>query len=242
MVLLFACAGLGTAGATSAFELELEGGAVWQSKNDVQSPNDDTATRFSLVDLAGNGPAAAGRLYLTWNVNERHGLRVLAAPFQLSETGVPADDVTFAGETFESGTPVDAAYTFNSWRLSYRYRFAKGDGYRWWVGFTAKLRDAEIRLDQGSRSANDTDLGFVPLLHVSGEVGIAPRLAFLVDADALAGGPGRAIDASAKIGFDVNPRTRFTLGYRTLEGGADVDAVYTFAWLHYAVASAVIRF
>ena len=33
-----------------------------------------------------------------------------------------------------------------------------------------------------------------------------------------------------------------TVGYRTLEGGADVDDVYNFAWFHYAVASAVYRF
>ena len=38
------------------WEIELEAGPVWQSRNDVQIPNDDTGTRFSLVDLAGNGP------------------------------------------------------------------------------------------------------------------------------------------------------------------------------------------
>ena len=27
------------------------------------------------------------------------------------------------------------------------------------------------------------------------------------------------------------------LRYRTLEGGADVDSVYSFAWLHYALVS-----
>jgi hypothetical protein len=31
-------------------------------------------------------------------------------------------------------------------------------------------------------------------------------------------------------------------GYRTVEGGADVDEVYNFAWLHYAVLSASYRF
>ena len=63
---------------TSKFAVELELGAAWQSDNDVQIPNDATATRCSLVkDLAGTRPlAGAGRLYLTWNINERHGLRV----------------------------------------------------------------------------------------------------------------------------------------------------------------------
>lgn len=31
-------------------------------------------------------------------------------------------------------------------------------------------------------------------------------------------------------------------GYRTLEGGADNDSLYTFAWLHYAVVGLGYRF
>src|SRR5574338_469347 len=69
------------------FVLELEGGPVWQSYNDVEIPNDGTATRFSLSDLTGTGPWGAGRLYLTWNMNKRHGLRVLVAPFSLTSSG-----------------------------------------------------------------------------------------------------------------------------------------------------------
>ena len=30
--------------------------------------------------------------------------------------------------------------------------------------------------------------------------------------------------------------------YRTIEGGADVERVYNFAWLHFAVASLRLRF
>jgi hypothetical protein len=33
-----------------------------------------------------------------------------------------------------------------------------------------------------------------------------------------------------------------TAGYRTVEGGADTDDVYAFAWFHYAVVSAIYRF
>ncbi|MDX1675165.1 MAG: hypothetical protein R3314_10265, partial [Longimicrobiales bacterium] len=69
--------------------VELEAGPAWQSYNDVEIPNDGTATRFSLYDLAGAGPWPAGRLYVTWNITDRHGLRLLAAPFSLTETGAP---------------------------------------------------------------------------------------------------------------------------------------------------------
>ena len=60
--------------------------------------------------------------------------------------------------------------------------------------------------------------------------------------DALAGGPGRAEDASLKLYADIGAHWSASVGYRTLEGGADVDEAYNFAWLHYAVASVSYRF
>jgi hypothetical protein len=55
-----------------------------------------------------------------------------------------------------------------------------------------------------------------------------------LDADALAGGPGRAEDVTLRLGWQASPRWSVHVGYRMVEGGADVDEVYTFAWLHYA--------
>ena len=221
--------------------LEIEGGAVWQSYNDAEIPNDGSATRFSLSDLTGNGPWPAGRAYLTWNITERHGVRALAAPFSLTETGTLDGTVRFAGQTYEPGTPVEATYTFDSYRLTYRYRFHAGERTTAWVGFTGKLRDATVRLAQGATTSRKDDLGFVPLLHVAGDWAVAPRWRLSLDADALAGGPGRAVDAALKLGYDPGGAWMVQAGYRTLEGGADVEEVYSFAWLHYAVASVVWR-
>ena len=224
------------------FAVELELGSVWQSRNDVEIPNDGTATRFSLEELAGSGPWAAGRVYFTWNVNDRHGLRFLAAPLSYSETGAFDTAVTFVDRTFEARVPTEARYRFDSWRVGYRYRFHDGERWRWWIGATLKIRDAEIRLSQaGVGAARDTDVGFVPLAHVSGQFRFADRWRLLLDLDALAGGPGRAEDLSLKLGYDVDERWTLTFGYRTVEGGADVDEVYNFAWFHYATLSAQYR-
>jgi len=225
----------------SPLEVELEGGAAWQSYNDVEIPNDGTATRFSLSDLAGAGPWAAGRVYVTWHLSERHGVRLLLAPFSLTETGAAAGPLSFAGASYTGGAPLDATYTFNSYRLSYRWRFHSGDRTTAWLGLTAKVRDASIRLVQGSTTSRKDDLGFVPLLHLAGDWRPGSRWSVSFDADALAGGPGRAVDASLKLGYDLDHRWSIRAGYRTLEGGADVDPVYSFAWLHYAVASVVWR-
>jgi len=231
-----------TAANAPHFSLELEAGPVWQSSNDVQIPNSELGTRFSLKDLGGTGPGPAGRLYCTWSIGQKHGLRVLLAPLSYTETGIFDEEVLFAGEAYEAGTSTEATYQFNSWRLSYRYKFKDGDRWQLWVGFTAKIRDAKIELRQGDTTSKDTDFGFVPLAHFAADWRFAEKWHFIADIDALGGGPGRAIDLALKIGYDINDRWSVTAGYRTVEGGADVDEVYNFAWFNAAVFSGVVRF
>jgi hypothetical protein len=222
--------------------IEFEAGPVWQSRNDVQIPNDETGTRFSLVDLAGNGPWFAPRLQVSWNIKGRHGLQLYLAPLSYTETGQFEEPVRFAGEEFSDEVPTEATYQFNSWRLSYRYRVISGSKWLVWVGFTGKIRDAKIELQQGETVGRDTDTGFVPLLLVETDYKLSDRWHLLGELDGLAGGPGRAIDLALKLGYDISDSWRFTGGYRMIEGGADVDEVYNFAWFHSAVVSAVWRF
>ncbi len=225
-----------------SFGIEVEVGPVWQSRNDVRIPNNESSTRFSLIDLIERGPYPAGRIYISWQIKPKHGLRLLLAPLSVTRQGILMSPVSFAGEDFNPGVQTDATYKFNSFRLTYRYRFLSKTRWIGWIGFTAKIRDAKIQLEQKDLSAQKTDLGFVPLLHLSFDYHLTDRWRLLFDLDALAGGPGRAEDLSLKIGYQMNRHWRITGGYRTVEGGADVDAVYTFAWLHYFVVSAVILF
>ena len=44
--------------------------------------------------------------------------------------------MNFAGATYVPGAPLDATYQFNSWRLTYHYRFLDRQNLRLWVGFT----------------------------------------------------------------------------------------------------------
>jgi len=226
----------------SRFSLELEIGPAWQSKNDVQIPNDMMGTRFSLEELVGKGPWAAGRIYFTWNIKPRHSLRFLAAPLSYLEPGVFDEPVDFAGATYEPGSPVDATYQFNSWRIGYRWQFKDGDRWKLWLGFTAKIRDARIELQQGETTSKDTDRGFVPLLAFAADYRFADRWHAVFDFEGLAGGPGRAIDASLKLAYDVSDAWSVSAGYRMVEGGVDIDDVYNFAWFEYAVVSVAFRF
>jgi len=238
-----ACAGLNDAAAQERERLavEVEGGALWQSRNDVRIPN-ETGTLFSLVDVAGNGPYGVFRAEAAFDVNDRHGFRVVVAPLAIDKVGTFGEPVLFAGETFDPGLATRANYKFSSYRVTYRYRFFDGQTWRWRVGFTGFVRDARIALRQGDRFAEDTDVGFVPLLHVSGDARVSSRVRFLLDVDGLAAPQGRAFDVAAKLGFSLSDRWELAFGYRTIEGGADVEEVYNFAWLHFAVGSLRVRF
>jgi hypothetical protein len=223
------------------WRLGVEAGPVWQSRNDVQIPG-DTGTRFSLVDLAGSGPFPYVRLELVYQLAEKHGLRFLLAPFEYTETGQLDTDVSFAGQSFSAGQATEATYQFNSYRVTYRYRFFSNDRWEWHVGGTLKVRDAEIKLSQGSVTARDTDTGVVPLLNLYGEYSPGKDWSLIFDLDGLASSQGRAIDLGLLARYDLSEAWYLAGGYRTLEGGADNDSVYNFAWFNYAVLSAGYRF
>ncbi|MEJ2189715.1 MAG: hypothetical protein P8Y93_09950, partial [Acidobacteriota bacterium] len=157
------------------FSLELELGPTWQSRNTVQIPNTDAGTRFSLQELVGSGPWAAGRITFTWNIKPRHSLRLVAAPLSYTESGIFDEMVNFAGATYEDGIPTEATYQFNSWRVGYRWRFKDAEKWTLWLGFSAKVRDAKISLSQGDTSSEDTDVGFVPLLSFAAHYRLADR-------------------------------------------------------------------
>ncbi len=223
------------------FSVELEAGPVWQTRNDVSIPG-DTGSRFPLDDLTGAGPFPYGRVTLDWRVSERHNVRALVAPLEISETGTLAAPVSFAGKTYAAGVTTRATYKFNSYRVGYRYELIRKPRWSVFVGGTLKVRDANIELRQGALTSRKTDIGIVPLLHVDAEWRFKKGWRLVGDLDAAAAPQGRAIDFSLKLHRDLTERWSLGVGYRTIEGGADNDAVYTFAWLHQAIVSVSYRF
>jgi hypothetical protein len=242
LVLLLVCASV-TAGAQELprVVLEVEAGSTWLARNDVQIPNEE-GTRFSLSDLIGAGPSPIVRLQATWHINDRHSVRGVYAPVLIEAPGTPATPLLFAGTGFDAGQPLDATYQFTSYRLTYRYRIFQGDTWTWRIGATAFVRDARVALAQGGREAEDTDVGFVPLGHVAGEARLGGRWTLLLDLDITAAPQGRAIDFGGRVQYALSDRWAVGGGYRTIEGGADVERVFNFAWLNAAVATLAVRF
>lgn len=233
-------AGDASAQAPPRFSLNLELGQVRIARNDVRIPPEG-GTEFSIADLIGPAPTMLTRVEATANLAERHSLRVVWAPVEVNGSGTPAAAIDFAGVRFAS-IPTEATYQFNSYRATYRYRFFNGDRWQWAVGFTGFIRDARIALMQAGASADDTDVGFVPLAHIRGDGRFTDRWGVMMELDATAAPQGRAFDGAVMLTYQPTPRWVLAGGYRTVEGGADVDTVYNFAWLNAAVGRLSFRF
>jgi hypothetical protein len=104
------------------------------------------------------------------------------------------------------------------------------------------VRDARIVLRQEGVFAEDTDVGIVPLVHLPGDATLSDNWRFLVDFEGLGSTQGRAFDIAAKLGYAFADGWQLAFGYRTIEGGADVERVHNFAWLHFGVASLRVAF
>jgi len=174
----------------------------------------------------------------------RHKLSMLVAPLRFSASGSLQQPISFDGENFPAGTALDGTYRFDSYRVTYLYALRQSSKLEIDIGFTGKIRDAEVSLSGGGLKASYANTGFVPLFSFS--VGWSARkdLRFLIEGDALAspGGQGRAEDVF--IGFDYHTGSRLGLraGYRFLEGGADVEEVYNFTFIHYLALGVRLSF
>jgi len=232
---------LATGPAWAGFEADFEASVVFASRNDVRIPGDG-GTELSLVDDLSTSAAPAFRLRLGYRAAGRHLITALYAPLQVTARGRLDRDVSFDGATYPAGTPLLAVYRFDSYRLTYRYSFVRRHGLDVAAGFTAKIRDAETSL-YGVEARRKTNTGFVPLLNV--HVAWRPdggAFGVVLDADALAAPQGRAEDVLLAATWAVREGLEVRAGYRMVEGGADNDEVYTFAWFHYAVVGLNVAF
>lgn len=220
--------------------VSVEGLSVWQQRNDVRIPP-ATGTEFSIVDLIGSARTESVRAEIVVDLTERQELRFVYAPLRITGRGTSTTPISFAGGLFPPGD-TDAEFKFSSYRATWRYRVHQGETWTWRVGFTGFVRDARIALTQPGVTAEDTDIGFVPLGHLSGDARISEKWHLGLEVDASAAPQGRAIDFSSTINYRPVPRLTLSAGYRTIEGGADVSRVYTFAWLNAAVAKVGVRF
>jgi len=222
---------------------DFETGWVSSGYNNVRIPN-ATGTLFSLSEDLDIQSKMFFRFRAGVELGKRHTVSLFAAPLSLRAEGQVNQEIFFFEEQFPAQAPLDALYTFNSFRATYRYDIVRSPKWKVGIGFTAKIRDAVIKVESPDKSSEKTNVGFVPLLHFRVEYFITPNIRALLEGDALAspGGQGRAEDILLGILVKAAPGWDLKAGYRVVEGGADVDEVYNFAWLNFYSIGTIFRF
>jgi hypothetical protein len=221
--------------------IDLESGAVFTGYNNVRIPGDG-GTLFSLKNDLDPKTNAFVRIRAGYVIKSRHNISVLYAPLKVTSNGSVNRPIDFEGVSFPSNTSLDGSYKFNSYRITYRYDFVKRTKFDFGLGFTAKIRDAEIALKSQATAASKTNVGFVPIINFRLNWKLNDRTGLLFEGDALAAPQGRAEDVLLAGTWKLSDHITARLGYRILEGGADNDEVYNFALLHYASAGISFSF
>ena len=235
--LMFLCSGR----VIASWNMDLETGIVSVGYNDIRIPG-NSGTRFSLTDSFSVDNKAFYRLRLTSEIKKDRFVSFLYAPLSLSAEGVTQAQIDYNNDVFPANTALSAKYRFDSYRMSYWKNFRKSEKLLLKLGFTAKIRDAAIRISSAAKESEKKNTGFVPLLNFGLAYNFTQKLAFLIDGDALAGGPGRAEDVLLAVSYKNGGRYSYRIGYRFVEGGADTKEVYNFAMLNYISAGVSIDF
>ncbi|MCE6993092.1 hypothetical protein [Dyadobacter sp. CY323] len=221
-------------------KLDLEGGVVFGTNyNKVRIPNAGGTTVNLAHELAIN-PKAFYRIRAAYVLGERHTISALFAPLTVKYNGSLGRDVNFNDQLFPAQQPLDVFYKFNSYRLTYRYDFVYKARWRVGAGLTAKIRDADVRFKNESLDTHFDNIGFVPLINFYASYKPSYHWTLILEGDALGAKAGRAEDIFAGVAYQVSPKIGIKLGYRVVEGGADVEDVYNFNWINYASAGLLI--
>lgn len=221
--------------ASARTTLNWETGVVDTPYNRVGVPGDD-GTKFSLADSVDES-YGYHRFEVRHLFGKHHGLRALYAPLTLTGAETYSKDISFGSDIFPAGDRVETLYRFNSYRLSYFYRFLESEHWDLRVGGTAKIRQARIKLASSIGSKDKENVGLVPLVYFWGRYKFADKWSLTLDLDALAAPQGRAFDGALMGGYSFSDNFQLNLGYRILEGGVDNDNTYNFSVFRFAFAS-----
>ncbi|MCB0391377.1 MAG: hypothetical protein KDD58_08800 [Bdellovibrionales bacterium] len=226
--------------AAMATELMTEVGGAWQHRNDVKiKPESGTYFEFNELD---KGPFPHYRIELFQAFGKKSFIRLVYAPFTVKITGKPKFAINFNDKIFIPNRDLTINYSFNSYRATYIYRLWDNSKNYFEVGFTGKVRQADIQFTQDNTTSMYDNIGFVPLFYMGTQFMLASKLFFYSNFDFAVASQGQAFDLALKLRYTLFDPFNMGLGIRSLEGGADNEKVFTWSWFNYAVLDFSLQF
>jgi len=215
----------------------------WQNSNGDLNGLDGTLFSYSTDFKNPLKPLVRFRASYAFGKTQRHVVSFLAAPLQYACSGNFQDTVVFNSKVYLPGA-VDGFYKFSGYRLTYRYMIKNSEKFKFGLGLTLNLRDAEFSLRQGGQYERNYNRGVVPLINTYLNYMFTSKFGFLVDGDVFyIDKTGGAIDYLTGINFVPNQNLSLKLGYRFFSGvGSEVGNVYNKLFVSSFVLGGVYSF
>ena len=174
------------------------------------------------------------RFSLEMDVNKRNTFILLYQPLRIESQAFLRTDVLFNGITFPALSGINCLYNFPFYRFSYlRELMPNKNKYKFAIGVTLQIRNATLSFEStdGSRFTTNGGTGLVPALKIRGKVQLNSCFYTELEADGiyapvsyLNGSDneivGAILDASIRMGAQINESGRLFLNLRYLGGGA----------------------
>ena len=208
--------------------VDVETGSVMTGYNDIRIPG-DLGTLFSLKDDLKSKTKIFYRLRASYTLQSRHTISLLYAPLEIKSAGRVTYKISFNGVLFDADTDLNSIYKFHSYRLTYRYHLISQTKIILDLGFTAKIRDANVHLYSTKQTTESTSIGFVPIINFNFNWNINEAWDLHLNGDALVTPQGRAGDIQLAITYQCSDPINIRVGYRILEEGTDTATALSYS-------------
>jgi len=185
--------------------------------------------QFVLSDLEGfNDPTTTAVVTIEFPVGARGRLGVTYGPFEARDQGAFNYDVSFGGETYLAGTPLDSSWRF--YDLTARYDYALANSERWGAkvgaGAGVMYSYAMLATQDQTQSALVDDQTFYPFLGADVEYRFSHHWALVVDIAGMTIGNDWILDTGGTVIWRPSRAWDVAFGYTYLSRKIDTDTFY----------------
>src|SRR5215510_11338104 len=133
--------------------------AIWDTSAEISLSNSAlnlTGTTINLKNDLGATDQKFGAFDVILRPGQKHKLRAQLIPVHYSATAAPQTALTFGGQTFPAGAPINSRIHWRAWKVGYEYDAAIGP--RGFLGFILDVKytdvDASLTGASGTRTAS----------------------------------------------------------------------------------------